>query len=134
MTTSLSLWSYRLHCRWKRLCRAFDYATAQLSQNDAQTLIMDCQPLAGWYPLMVLTEDDVFEMAADLHGDAADALAPYIPGACDYVGRKWEASGDDYWHARHWALEIAQEWVAQEGVAVLSTPSLPNSQKGTCHG
>lgn len=138
MTNHYFLWRYQLCSRWQRLCRAFNYATARLSQDDAQTITLDCQPAAGWYPLTILTEEDVFEMAADIHGDAADTLAPYIPGACSYVGRKWETPGDDYWHARRWALDVVQDWAAQDGIVLTSdsstSSSAPCPTKGTSHG
>ena len=74
-----------------------------------------------------MSPDDVRDMARDLYGDAAHALAPYLHGACADVERKWDQSGDDYWHARDWALDLARQGAAQDGI-VLSllddTPTL----------
>ena len=133
------LWRYyQYRFRWHRFYRAFRYAMARLSQDDAQTIIRDCQSSAGWYPLMILTEKDVFEMAADIHGDAADALAPYIPGACDYVGSKWESPGDGYWYALRLALDVVQDGAALDGVFPASDSSISSSTpcpvKGISHG
>ena len=88
----------------------------RLSQDDAQSIILDCRLPAGWYPLMTLSPDDVHDMAIDLYGDAAHTLDPYLHGACECVARKWDQSGDDHWHAREWALDLALQGAAQDGI------------------
>ena len=127
MNRSLSAWRWRMLQRWQRLRRAVAYATGHLSEDDAQSIILDCRLSAGWYPLMTLSPDDVGEMATGLYGDAAHSLDPYLDGACECVARKWDQTGDEHWHAREWALDLALQGAAQDGI-VLSllddTPTL----------
>lgn len=129
MMRCLSIWRWRIRPRLQRCRRALAYAMGRLSPDDAQWLLIDCQPIAGWYPLTTLCEGDVFGLAADRYGDAADALAPYIPAACERVAGKWETPCDDGWHARNWAIEIALEYAAQDGVLIKDNEDNPGQSQ-----
>ena len=115
---------WQMHDRWQRLLRAIAYASGRLSEDAAQTIILDCRDTAGWYPLLTLSPEDVLETAIGRYGDPALALKPYLPAACEYVARKWDA-GDDCWNAHDWALDIALEFAAQDGIELEKTEEDP---------
>jgi hypothetical protein len=117
MNRRLSALRWRIFQRWQRLRRAVAYAAGRLSQDGAQSIILDCRPPAGWYPLMTLSPEDVRAMAADLYGDVA-ALDPYLDGACESVARKWDDPRDDHWRARQWALELVLQDAAADGIVL----------------
>jgi hypothetical protein len=99
------------------LARAWRYAAGTVSADDAQRIILDCRGPAGWHPLLVLTVEDTLEQA---HEEFADhpALPRLIADACFQVGDKWESYGDELWEARRWAIEVAQRYAADEGIAL----------------
>lgn len=125
MKRPFSAWRWRMLQRWQRLRRAVAYATGRLSQDDAQSIILDCRLPAGWYPLMTLSPDDVQDMAIGLYGDAALPLRPYLHGACECVARKWDQPGDEHWHAREWALDLALQGAAQDGIVLTLLDDTP---------
>jgi len=57
-------------------------------------------------------------MAVERYGDQARVLNDYLPGACATVANKWDSPGDDRWHARNWALEIALDAAGQDGIGM----------------
>jgi hypothetical protein len=118
MNRSLFTLRWQILHRWRRIRRAVAYAGGRLSEDDAQSIILDCRLPAGWYPLMTLSPDDVREMATGLYGDAVHALDPYLDGACECVARKWDHTGDEHWHAREWALDLALQGAAQDGIVL----------------
>lgn len=117
MILDFSFPAYRLRQQVKCWSRAFAYATCRLSPDDAQDIILDCRPIAGWYDLMCITPDDVLDHAVSLHGDRAHLLKAHLHAACDYAARKWEA-GDDYYSALGFALDMAREFAAQDGIEI----------------
>ena len=120
MMRTLSCYRYRIANRLHLLRRALAYATGQLSADDAQDIILDCRDAAGWYPLMILTCQNVMDDAIDEYGDPARALENYLPAACAQVARKWECYGDEYANACSWALDTAKEYAAQDGLHLVS--------------
>lgn len=110
-----SFWKYRAHERAKRLHRACRYMAGTMSQDDAQWMIMDCESAAGWYPLMILSVDDVLERAREVFVDHP-ALHEFVTEGCVRVRRKWECYGDELEAAIDWAIESAQEYAASEGI------------------
>ncbi len=115
MIPSLISLRWQLQDRGQRLRRAFAYATGRLSEDAAQEIILDCRDTAGWYPLLTIAPADVLDTAIGRYGDPALALKPYLPAACEYVARKWDA-GDDCWNAHDWALDTAREFAAHDGI------------------
>jgi hypothetical protein len=120
MTLGLISLRWRVQDRWRRLRRAFAYATGRLSADDAQDIILDCRDAAGWYCLMTMSPGDVLDHAIAIHGDPALKLKPYLHPACEYVSRKWDA-GDDYYSALEFALDTACDYAAQDGIAFSET-------------
>ena len=109
-------WQLRFRCQ--RLRRAFCYAADRLSQQDAELIVLDCEHAARSYPLASLSPDSVLHMAVERYGDQARVLTDYLPGACASVASKWDSPGDDRWHARNWALEIALDAAGQDGIGM----------------
>jgi hypothetical protein len=112
--------------RCKKMRRAFFYATDRLSPDDAQWIILDCRTSADSYPLMVLTPDDVLDMAIALYGAPARALEPYLAAACAHVARKWDSPGDEYYYARDWALSIARSAASEDGINLVEPDPDPD--------
>ncbi len=111
---------WRIRHRLQRAKRAFAYAAGTLSAGQAQDIIADCEFVAGCFSLMLLTSQDIMDMAIAEYGDRAHALKDYLPGACAHVAGKWECYGDETWHARGWALRTAKESAAQDGLHLVS--------------
>jgi hypothetical protein len=104
--------------RAQRLWRAWRYFTGQLSADDAQTVMLDCERPAGWHPLLILTVDEALEQAREIFADRPD-LRRLIADGCARVGHKWESYNDELYEARRWAIELAQEYAAGEGLPLV---------------
>lgn len=110
---------YRFRTRLAQWQRAWRYATDRLSADDAQRLILDCRYPAGWHSLMVLTVEDTLEKALE---DLAEhpELPRLIAAGCARVGVKWESNDDQLWEARRWAIGLAKDYAADEGIALIA--------------
>ena len=111
----LSSWTYRMGTRLKRFRRACAYAAGNLSRDEAQWMIIDCEDRAGWYPLLVLSAEDALERAREIFVDHSD-LSSLIAEGCAKVRRKWESYGDEISHAIEWAIDNAEEFAASEDI------------------
>ena len=98
--------------------RAWHYATDSLSADDAQRVMLDCRYPAGWHPLLVLTVDDTLEQALEQLADHPD-LPRLLADGCARVADKWESYNDELWEARRWAIGLAKEYAAQEGIVLI---------------
>lgn len=108
-------WRLWWRARARRLILAARYASGRLSVDDAQAIVCDCEPIAGWFPLLTLTVDDTIELALEEFAEHPE-LRNLAEEACTHVRRKWEA-GSDYLHeAQCWALEKLREYAAIEGI------------------
>ena len=81
-------------------------------------MMLDCRFPAGWHPLLVLTVDDTIEQAREDVADHPD-LPRLIADGCARVGTKWESYNDELWEARRWAINLAREYAADEGIALI---------------
>jgi hypothetical protein len=110
---------YRAGYRVARWRRAWRYAIGGLSPDDAQRMMLDCRFSAGWHPLLVLTVEDTLEQARE---DIADhpELPRLVADGCARVGDKWESYNDELWEARRWAIGLAKEYAADEGIALVT--------------
>ena len=117
VASRLELWCYRAKERAKRLHRAWCYFRDSLSADDAQSILLDCYSPAGWHPLLVLSVEDTLEQARETFADHPD-LPRLIADGCERVGNKWESHNDDLYMARNWAIEIAEDYAAQEGITL----------------
>jgi hypothetical protein len=108
---------YRLHLRFRRWRHALAYATSRLSSGEAQTILIECQDYAGWYPLNTLCVDDLLDHAVSLYGDSARLLKPYLDAACERTARKWDC-GDELNIALGFALEAALDSAGQDGIEI----------------
>jgi len=106
---------YRLRTRLAQWQRAWRYATNRLSADEAQRIMLDCRDPAGWHPLLVLTVEDTLEQAREDLADHPD-LPRLIADGCARVGDKWESYNDDLWEARRWAIGLAEDYAADEGI------------------
>lgn len=104
---------YRV-ARWRRGWR---YATGRLSADDAQCVTLDCRYPAGWHPLLLLTVEDTLEQACEVIADHPD-LPRLIADGCARVGDRWESYNDELWEARRWAISLAREYAADEGITL----------------
>jgi hypothetical protein len=108
---------YRAGYRLAQWRRAWRYAIDGLSPDDAQRMMLDCRGPAGWHPLLVLTVEDTLEQA---RGELADhpELPRLIADSCARVADKWESYNDELWEARRWAIGLAKEYAADEGITL----------------
>lgn len=108
-------WKYRVTEWFRRLRRAYAYMRKTLSADDAQTMIVECKHQAGWYPLVILAVDDVLERACEEFADHPQ-MRSFISEGCYKVYRKWENYGDELEGAIRWAIEVAEEYAANESI------------------
>ena len=112
-------WTRRLKYRWdvtfNRWIRAWRYATGRLSVDEAQRLMLDCRYPAGWHPLLVLTVEDTLEQARTEIADHPD-LPRLVADGCARVGDKWEPYAGELLEARCWAINLAKDYAADEGI------------------
>ena len=117
LASRFNFWRYRATYRGQRLSRAWFYFTDRLSADDAQSILLDCYSPAGWHPLVILTVEDTIEQARETFADHPD-LPQLIANGCERVGNKWECHNDDLYMARSWAIEIAEDYAAQQGITL----------------
>lgn len=110
---------YRAGYRLAQWRRAWRYAVDRLSADDAQRMMLDCRYPAGWYPLLVLTVEDTLEQAREDLADHLD-LPRLIADGCARVADKWESYNDELWEARRWAIGLAKDYAADEGIALIA--------------
>ena len=110
---------YRQRLRWqsriRRMLRAARYAGGRLSVADAQSIVCDCEPVAGWFPLLTLTMDETLDQALKEHAEHPE-LRRLVGEACSYVSGRWESYNDDLHEARSWAIEKVLEYAASESI------------------
>jgi hypothetical protein len=124
----LDLWRYRVEARAKRLSRAWRYFTGRISADDAQSIMFDCERPAGCHPLLTLCVEDVLAEARETFVDPPE-LPRLIADGCERVGDKWESHNDELYEARRWAIELAEEYAANEGITLVrlgEDDALPN--------
>ncbi len=109
---------YRAGYRLAQWRRAWRYAIDRLSPYDAQRMMLDCRDAAGWHPLLVLTVEDALEQAREDIVDHPE-LPRLLADGCARVADKWEAYNDELWEARRWAISLAKEYAADEGIALV---------------
>ena len=80
-------------------------------------MMLDCRDPAGWHPLLVLTVEDTLEQAREDFADHPD-LPRLIADGCARVADKWESYNDELWEARRWAIGLAKDYAADEGIAL----------------
>lgn len=108
---------FRARYRLARLSRAWAYFLDHLDADAAQRVMLDCEHSAGWHPLLVLTVEDTLADAREVFADYPD-LPRLINDGCARVARKWESYNDELYEARRWAIDLAVEYAAAEGVTL----------------
>lgn len=98
---------------------AWRYAVGRLSADEAQRTMLGCRDPAGWYPLLVLTVEDTLEQAREDFADHPD-LPRLIANGRARVVDKWESYNDELWEARRWAIGLAKDYAADEGIALIA--------------
>jgi len=118
-TAAVASWTrrhhYRCGVRLGRWTRALRYAAGRLSADEAQRLMLDCRYPAGWHPLLVLTVVDTLEQAREEIADHPD-LPRLVADGCARVGDKWEPYCGELLEARCWAINLAKNYAADEGI------------------
>lgn len=104
----------------ERMRLAMLYAHGALSPADAGSIIHECQPIAGWYPIETLSVDSVLDLAIDRYGDNK-ALEDLTEQACARVWRKWDGSGDAASAAQDWAMDLIAEYAEADGVELVDS-------------
>ena len=116
---AVALWTsrhqYRCGVSLGRWTRAWHYVAGRLSADEAQRLMLDCRHPAGWHPLLVLTVEDALEQARAEIADHPD-LARLVADGCARVGDKWEPYYGELLEARCWAINLAKNYAADEGI------------------
>ncbi len=118
LTFPIGRWRRRIQNRIERLARAWCYFVGRLGADDAQQIMLDCRCPAGWHPLLILTVEDTLEQARESFADHPD-LPWLIAEGCIHVERKWESYNDDLHQARSWAIELAQHYAVEDGIALV---------------
>lgn len=108
----------RFRTRLAQWRRGWRYAIDRLSADDAQRMMLDCRDSAGWYPLLVLTAEDTLEQAREDLADHPD-LPRLTADGCARVADKWESYNDELWEARRWAIGLAKDYAADEGIVLI---------------
>ncbi|ARP98092.1 hypothetical protein [Pseudorhodoplanes sinuspersici] len=108
---------YRVGYRLAQWRRAWRYAIDSLSPDDAQRMMLDCRGPAGWHPLLVLTVEDTLEQAREELTEHPE-LPRLLADGCARVADKWESYNDELWEARRWAINLAREYAADEGITL----------------
>jgi hypothetical protein len=98
-----------------RWTRAWRYAVGRLSADEAQRLTLDCRYPAGWHPLLVLTVEETLEQAREEIADHPD-LPRLVADGCARVRDKWEPYYGELLEARCWAINLAKNDAADEGI------------------
>jgi hypothetical protein len=112
------LWRYRAKWRAKRVLKAWRFIVDRMSADDARSIMLDCERPAGWHPLLILTVEDTLEQArATLADDPA--LPRLIAYGCVHVSAQWESLNDDLYEARRRAIEVAERYAVNEGIALV---------------
>jgi hypothetical protein len=109
---------YRTAVGFKRLARAWGYFTGRLRADDAQRIMLDCEPAARRYPLLILTVEDTLREAREIFADHPE-LPRLIAGGCADVARKWESHNDELYTARGWAIGLAIRYATEEGIRLI---------------
>ncbi len=113
----IARWRFRAWYRLARLSRAWAYFRDNLDADAAQRVMLDCEYLAGWHPLLVLTVEDTLADAREVFADHPD-LPRLINDGCARVASKWESYNDELYEARRSAIDLAADYAAAEGVAL----------------
>ena len=108
---------FRARYRLARLSRAWAYFRNRLDADEAQRIMLDCEYPAGWHPLLVLTIEDALEQAREVFADHPD-LPRLINDGCARVASKWESYNDELYEARRWAIDLAADYSAAEGITL----------------
>jgi len=108
---------FRARYRLARLSRAWAYFRDRLDADEAQRIMLDCEYPAGWHPLLVLTVEDTLAEAHEVFADHPD-LPRLVNHGCARVASKWDAFNDELYEARRWAIDLAADYAASEGVVL----------------
>jgi hypothetical protein len=108
---------YRLLSRLRRPGEGWRYANQRMTHDDADTIRYECQLVGGMYPLECFTYIDVLGSATERFGDTPE-LPELVRRACEHVASKWCGTGDTTGAARDWAMDLMQEYAAQDGIVL----------------
>lgn len=108
---------WRLRVNVQRVRHGLKYALGRLSQDDAQWMFCALQHTTGWYPLSILSVDDVLAQAAERY-EITPQIEGFAASACARVHNKWSGTGDDVSAAEKWAMDLIRDYAASEGIVL----------------
>lgn len=120
LRNAASFQAWKLRQRAKRMRRALRYLTGRLTADEAQTIIVECQDVAGWYALELLCVDDVLNQARERWGEDP-VLAELVADACSRVNAKWTGTGESVGAAEDWAFQLVQSYAAERGIDLVDS-------------
>jgi Domain of unknown function (DUF3846) len=110
---------WRLRYLLRRWHIAFAYARGRLTTGQANEIISDCEPLAGWFSLETFSIDQVLDTALDCHWQDHPALESLVHSACARVASKWSSDGHAADIATDRALDLVEKFAAARGIALV---------------
>jgi hypothetical protein len=116
LVTQFSIAKYRLRSTIRRYRLAIAYARDRIDPVQANEIIYDCQPTAGWFPLEGFSIDGCLETALDCHWQSHPELENLVRSACAHVAGKWESDGHAAAAAEDWALDLVAEFAQARGI------------------
>jgi len=100
-----------------RLPIAWRLLTGHLTQDDAESLIILAEPIAGWHPIITLTVEDVLSRTL-LRYKPHPRLPDLVRRACRRASTKWIDSNDTLNEATEWCLDLIAEYADDEQITL----------------
>lgn len=120
---------HRLRYRLERYGRAWRYARAAMTSEDAHQFIYEAEHAAGHYSLAWFTVDELKEAAAERWGDMPE-MAQWASDAAARVSGKWSGEGGELAGAAvDWALSLIPDYAAQDGVKLVEIDADTDEQE-----
>jgi hypothetical protein len=107
---------YRLRSKIQRYRLAIAYALDRIDPNQANEIICDCQPAAGWFPLETFSVEVCLQMALDCYWQDHPDLKSLVQSACERVASKWSSDGHATDVAEDWALDLVGDFARARGI------------------
>jgi hypothetical protein len=95
------------------------FANGGLTRDEALSMIVTCQQIAGNYGLETLSVEDVIQDAGYRWSNPCEDIEPFAHAACMQVYRKWDSDGHLRSAASDWALNLIEEWAREQGVTLV---------------
>jgi hypothetical protein len=124
MTTDYSAIYYQCIRTIEMARLGYRLANERLSVEDARSISYEAMLIAGEFPLVELSVEDVIEQATDRWPNSEETIHKYAFSACRAVWGKWSSDGEDRSAAEDWALDKIMEWATDDGVTLTEESAL----------